>query len=231
MFSAAAGQDQPGETITDYQITWAGIPAVMDAFDQRVAAVADIPFTRLMGRSPAGMNAAGQHDTDNWNKAVASGQNLELRPCLEQLDPVLLRSAGVAKPEDVTWRFAPLWTPTEQEEATTFKTFMEAFEKVQATNAIPNEALPRPSRTGWKSASTCPAWATRWTRSPRKRGSGSTRTMTVATRLRLKLKEVIQRLPVPRAARMEAGPLGAVLSKVRSETQLEVITADQGEAF
>lgn len=140
VFRSGAGSDDVGETINDYQVTWAGIPAMMDAFDQRVAAVADIPFTRLMGRSPAGMNSTGQHDTDNWNRAVASGQNLELRPCLDQLDPVLLRSAGV-DPSGKTWKFAPLWTPTEKEEAETFKTAMEAIEKVQATNAIPDRAF------------------------------------------------------------------------------------------
>lgn len=143
VFAAAAGTDQAGETITDYQITWAGIPAVMDAFDQRVAAVSDIPFTRLMGRSPAGMNATGKSDQDNWNKMVVAGQKLELRPCLEQLDPFLLRSAGVAKPEDVTWRFAPLDVPSEREQADTFKVEMEAIEKLQNTGAIPEVAFAK----------------------------------------------------------------------------------------
>lgn len=143
VFQSAAGADQAGETITDYQITWAGIPAVMDAFDQRVAAVADIPFTRLMGRSPAGMNSTGDHDTDNWNKMVVAGQKLELRPCLEQLDPVLLRSAGVANFEEVTWRFAPLDTPSEKDEAETFDKTMDAVVKLQNTGAIPQEAFAK----------------------------------------------------------------------------------------
>lgn len=145
VFDAGNGRDTDsgGERITDYQITWAGIPAVMDAFDQRVAAVADIPFTRLMGRSPAGMNATGAHDTDNWNKMVASGQNLELRPCLEQLDQALLRSAGVSKPSDVTWRFAPLWTPTEKEEADTFKTSVDAIKGLIDTGTVPQEAMAK----------------------------------------------------------------------------------------
>src|SRR5690606_14474698 len=132
----------PGEKIDDYQITWAGIPAMMDAFDQRVAAVSDIPFTRLMGRSPAGMNSTGKHDMDNWNKAVAAGQRLELRPCLELLDPFLIRSAGVAS-DDVWWEFAPLDVPSEKEAADTFKTTMDAVEKVQATGAIPDQAFAK----------------------------------------------------------------------------------------
>lgn len=139
VFDAGDGKDNGGEKITDYQVTWAGIPAIMDAFDQRVAAVSDIPFTRLMGRSPAGMNATGDHDTDNWNRMVVSGQNLETRPCLERIDPILLRSAG-AKP-DTTWKFAPLWTPTEKEEAETFDKTMDAVGKLQNTGTIPAEAF------------------------------------------------------------------------------------------
>jgi phage-related protein (TIGR01555 family) len=143
----------PAETITDYQVTWAGIPAMMDAFDQRVAAVADIPFTRLMGRSPAGMNATGQHDTDNYDRMVASGQNLELRPCLEALDEALIRSAGV-DPTGVWWKFAPLTTPTEMDEATRFDKVMDAVTKLQATATIPDVALTKAtqnllSESGW----------------------------------------------------------------------------------
>lgn len=141
VYRSGTGADDPGEKLDDYQVKWEGIPAFMDALDQRVAAVSDIPFTRLMGRSPAGMNATGKHDTDNWNDAVSDGQENEVRPCLEQIDPILLRSAGVAKPDEVTWRWAPLWTPTEKEEAETFKTTMEAVEKLQNTGAIPDQAF------------------------------------------------------------------------------------------
>jgi len=140
VYRSGTSNDDPGEKIDDYQVNWAGIPAMMDAFDQRVAAVADIPFTRLMGRSPAGMNATGAYDDLNWNKTVTTGQKLETRPCLEQLDPFLLRSAGV-DPAKVTWAFAPLSVPSEKEQTDTFKTLMEAVEKVQATGAVPDQAF------------------------------------------------------------------------------------------
>ncbi|MFX4084493.1 DUF1073 domain-containing protein [Sphingobium yanoikuyae] len=142
LFRASGGTDDPGETITDYQVNWQGIPAMMDAFDQRVAAVSDIPFTRLMGRSPAGMNATGAYDDLNLVKTVKTGQELELRPCLEQLDPFLLRSAGV-DPEGVWWQFAPLSAPTEKEAADTFAVIMGAVEKLQATGAIPDREFAK----------------------------------------------------------------------------------------
>lgn len=140
VYRSGTGTDDPGEKIDDYQITWAGIPAVMDAFDQRVAAVADIPFTRLMGRSPAGMNATGEHDTQNWNRMIASGQNLEVCPCLDQIDRALLPSAGV-KPDAVTWKFAPLELPNEKTEAETFKLTAEALDILDRLGIMPSEAL------------------------------------------------------------------------------------------
>jgi len=142
LYDAGDGQN-PGEKIDDYQVTWAGIPAMMDAFDQRVAAVSGIPFTVLQGRSPGGLNSTGNHDRDNWNREVAMGQNLELRPCLEQIDAALIPSALGSRPPEVWFKFAPLSTPTEAEQATVFKTRMEAVTAVQATGAVPDEAFAK----------------------------------------------------------------------------------------
>lgn len=142
VYRSAAGSEDAGEKIDDYQVTWNGIPAMMDAFDQRVAAVSDIPFTRLTGRSPAGMNATGQHDTDNYNRSVMAGQSLELRPCLDQIDLALKPSAGVrADDPEVTWAFAPLDTPSEKEQAETFKMTVDALEKLNLMGVMPEEAF------------------------------------------------------------------------------------------
>lgn len=143
VYRSAAGTDDAGEKIDDYQISWAGIPEMMDNFDQAIAAVSDIPFTRLTGRSPAGMNATGKHDMDNWHDAVRDGQETETRPCLEKLDPVLLRSAGVADPSKVWWEWAPLDSPTEKEKAETFKILVDAIEKLMLTGLVPEEAMAR----------------------------------------------------------------------------------------
>jgi phage-related protein (TIGR01555 family) len=143
VYRSGTGADDPGEKIDDYQIKWDGIPAFMDALDQRVAAEADIPFTRLMGRSPAGMNATGQHDTNNWWDAVGDGQENETRPCLEAIDPFLLRSADVTNPQDVWWVWAPLEKPTEKEVAETFKIVMEALVQLISSGLVPDQALAR----------------------------------------------------------------------------------------
>ena len=139
----ADGSSTGGEQIDDYQINWAGIPAMMDAFVQTVAMVSGIPFTKLAGRSPAGMNSTGSFDDQNHAKEISAGQQIETRPCLEQLDPVLIGSAGVADPSKVTWKWAPLWAPTEKEEADTFKTTMDAVTVLIESGTVPHEAMAR----------------------------------------------------------------------------------------
>lgn len=135
------GAESGGEKIEDYQVTWAGIPAVQDMLDQRVAAVADIPFTRLMGRSPAGMNATGEHDEANYLASIGSGQELETRPCLERLDAVMLPSAGVTLATDQTWRWSPLSKPNPKDEADRMDKIATALTKFRDMNVMPETAF------------------------------------------------------------------------------------------
>jgi phage-related protein (TIGR01555 family) len=148
MFNATlrdAGDGSPGagETIDHRQVNWAGIPDIMLAFARFVAAVADIPVTRLLGTAAEGMNASGDSQQKDYDKHVRANQNLRLRPCLDLLDAALIPSALGSRPADVWWQFAPLAIPTEAEEAERFKTTMEAIEKIQNTGAIPEEAFAK----------------------------------------------------------------------------------------
>ena len=140
---AGDGSSGAGETIDHRQVTWAGIPDIMMAFAQFMSAVSDIPATRLLGRSPAGMNATGQSDENNWNKLVRARQTLDLGPCIDQLDRFLVPSALGAPNGEVWYEWAPLDVPTEKERADTFFTTMNAIEKVQMTGAIPDIAFTK----------------------------------------------------------------------------------------
>ncbi len=138
---AGDGTQGAGETIDHRQVTWAGIPDIMYAFAAFVAAVSDIPVTRLLGKAAEGMNASGDSQQKDWNKMVKARQTLMLAPCLDQLDAALIPSALGTRPAEVWWQFAPLDTPSEAEEATRFKSTMEAIEKAQNTGAIPDRAF------------------------------------------------------------------------------------------
>lgn len=131
-----------GEQITDAEYTFAGMKDVLNAYGEWAAAVSDIPATRLLGRAPEGMNASGDSQQKDWNKAVRARQTLELAPLLDRLDPHLIAAAG-APLGLMSYEFDPLDTPSEKERADIFKTEMEAIEKLQMTGTVPDEALSR----------------------------------------------------------------------------------------
>ncbi len=84
-----------------------GLTDILMAFMQIVSGAADIPVTRLLGQSPAGMNATGTSDMKNYHDRIQSMQELELAPAMRRLDECLERSAGVVDP-DVYYRWSPL---------------------------------------------------------------------------------------------------------------------------
>jgi hypothetical protein len=143
IFDAGDSEDgKGGEKITDAEYNFAGAKDMLYAFGEFVAAISDIPATRLLGRAPEGMNASGDSQQRDWNKRIKAMQTLDLGPCIERLDPHLLASAGApAGVANYTWD--PLDTPSESENATRFKTQMEAVEKLGNLAAIPDEAFNR----------------------------------------------------------------------------------------
>ena len=74
-------------------------------------------MTKLFGRAPAGMNATGESDLQNYYDYVDTLRQSVLAPILRLLLPVLCMSAIGEVPEDLDITFPPLWTPTAREVA------------------------------------------------------------------------------------------------------------------
>jgi phage-related protein (TIGR01555 family) len=98
-----------------------GLPDLLDRFASRLASVADMPLTLLMGTSPGGLNATGDSDIRFFYDRVAAEQDRVLRPALERL----ARLAFAAKdgptsgqePDHWCVEFKPLWQMDEQQKA------------------------------------------------------------------------------------------------------------------
>lgn len=93
--------------------------SVVDAAMVRVAGAAGIPVTLLFGKSPAGQNATGKSDLENWNQQVASEQSLVLGPAIAKLYGFLLAQGesplGGEAPEDLKVIFPAVETLSRQE--------------------------------------------------------------------------------------------------------------------
>ncbi|WP_169542500.1 anti-CBASS protein Acb1 family protein [Sphingomonas baiyangensis] len=148
VYDKGDAEGKGGESIDRHQVTWAGIPDIIRVYAEALSAASDIPVTRLWGTSPKGLNATGEHDDGNWNKMVETGQELELRPCLDQLDAVLIPSALGSRPAEIWWKFAPLDVPSEKAETDRFKVWVDSAEKVQLSGAIPDRAFAKAYQNG-----------------------------------------------------------------------------------
>lgn len=142
IFDSGNGTTNPGETITDFQITLAGMADLMSAFDKRLCAVADIPATRLLGESPGGLNASGGGQQQDWHKHVNAMQELRLRPCVDKLDVALVPSAtGKVADKSIWYQWAALDVPDEKTVAEINKLNIESAVKAQETGALPEAAF------------------------------------------------------------------------------------------
>ena len=93
----------------------------LDRFMMRLSSTARVPVTVLFGRSPAGMNATGQSDLDNFYNEIKASQRSQLRPRLTRLIRLLMLSRkGPTNGKDVdSWevKFNPLEQQSPLEEA------------------------------------------------------------------------------------------------------------------
>jgi phage-related protein (TIGR01555 family) len=97
--------------------TFSGLNDVYESFMMDIAGAAEIPVTKLFGRSPAGLNATGESDSKNYDDTISNQQESKLRPVLEQLLPVMFMSEFGMVPDDLDFRFPPVQSPTESESA------------------------------------------------------------------------------------------------------------------
>lgn len=95
--------DKGHEEFERVAVTFQGIGDIMDKNFQRVAAAAEIPVSRFWGRGPAGMNATGEGDQQNYIITFESQRATQLPSVYRRLDEVVVRSAGLGEPLTYTW--------------------------------------------------------------------------------------------------------------------------------
>ena len=105
------------DSLENHAYTFSGLSEIYESFMMDMAGAAEIPATKLFGRSPEGMNATGEADLRNYYDMISQMQERLLRPALERLLPVLAVSCWGFVPEDMEIVFEPVMTPTPAERA------------------------------------------------------------------------------------------------------------------
>jgi phage-related protein (TIGR01555 family) len=105
------------EAYSQKEFHFAGLPEISYQAMQAVSGAADIPLTRFLGQSPAGMNSTGESDLKNYYDAVNSMQNLTITPAMENLDEALIRSALGDRPDDIDYTWSSLWQMSDEQKS------------------------------------------------------------------------------------------------------------------
>lgn len=118
--------DADGENYDFKTFQFSGVKDVIDATCNMLSALTNIPQTILFGRSPAGMNATGTSDFENYYNFVEKIQRLMLKRNLRTLLDVIFRagiaSGAVEEEPDYKLEFNPLWSLSDTEQATVDQT-------------------------------------------------------------------------------------------------------------
>lgn len=132
---ANMGKSMVNATLLDSEEQWerlttnfSTLPQILETFLSIVSGAADIPATRLLGQSPAGMNSTGESDIRNYYDRIASEQELVMRPLFATLDEVLIRSALGSRPPEVHYEWKSLWQLDDTEQVEVWHKKAQVFE-------------------------------------------------------------------------------------------------------
>lgn len=113
--------DSEGEDYDFKTFQFSGVAETIDATCNYLSALTSIPQTILFGRSPAGMNATGHSDMENYYNYVQRIQKRMLKSNLRYLLSVIfqagLYTGEVKEVPPIKVSFNPLWSLSEKEQA------------------------------------------------------------------------------------------------------------------
>ena len=113
--------DTDGEDYDFKSLQMSGIKDVIDATCNMLSAVTNIPQTILFGRSPAGMNATGESDFENYYNMVENIQKQNMKANARTVIDLILKQGAFegAIPEAPKYKmkFAALWSMSDAEQA------------------------------------------------------------------------------------------------------------------
>lgn len=112
--------DSEGEEFERKQTPMGGVPEMLDRAMFRLAAAVyphGMPVTKLFCRSPAGENATGESDDENWDDTVEDARTETMGPAYEELATNVARGFGAGADDRPTIAWPTLRRPKPGEDA------------------------------------------------------------------------------------------------------------------
>ena len=142
--------DSDGEDYDFKTFSMAGVKDVLDSTCNMLSAVTEIPQTILFGRSPAGMNATGENDMENYYNMVENIQKQNMKKNSRTVIDLILRQGRLEGkiPEEPKYKvkFAALWSLSDTEKANVDKTKADTeYTKAQTSQIYMDSNVLDPS--------------------------------------------------------------------------------------
>lgn len=106
------GKDGRMESV---QYSFGGIGEAYSQFQMDTAGAAEIPVTRLFGRTVTGLGQSNDADERYYEESIAQKQDEELGPALDQLYPIICMSDFGEVPDDLDYKFPSIRVLSEED--------------------------------------------------------------------------------------------------------------------
>jgi phage-related protein (TIGR01555 family) len=130
------GIDQ-GEEMEQHDTSLNDLDEVIMSQYQLVAAIANVPATKMLGTTPKGFNATGAYEEASYHEELETIQTHDLTPLVERHDLLVSLSEGLSyDPADIQISWNPTDSPTAAEVAAINKTNAETGKILVDSGAI-----------------------------------------------------------------------------------------------
>lgn len=83
-----------GQSLTRSGAPLTGLADIVTKFENELAALGDMPRTKLFGESPGGLGANGENSQQDWDRSCATYRKNHQQPTYELITALILRSLG-----------------------------------------------------------------------------------------------------------------------------------------
>jgi uncharacterized protein len=118
---------------------FSGLSDIMLQFIQQLSGALQIPLTRLLGQSPAGLNATGESDLRTYYDGIKQQQERHLRMPVTNIYRALAQSIGIKVPTGFKIDFKPLWQLTDEQKGALASSVTETVMKAQSTGLVSDQ--------------------------------------------------------------------------------------------
>ena len=138
--------DKEGDEFQQFDTSLADMDALIMTQYQLVAAIANVPSTKLMGTQPKGFNSTGDYEEASYHEMLESIQTHDLTPLAERHHQLVIKS--FVEPQlrrkmnlETTLNWLPLDTPTAEELASTNLSKAQTDQMLLESGAISSEDI------------------------------------------------------------------------------------------